>query len=248
MKTAMFTLVIGLGMLVAGEAFGQQACFPTCRAGYLCHDGECVSRCNPACDAGEVCTSEGTCMARQGLVPPPPAMSARDEVDGGSGWAGGAAILGYTSAGVMAVLGTTAVVINEQEISIPLGGAALLDVIVTAPIVAAGGASARRGTGATGSRALRILSWIGYGLSIANGAALIGMGAAGEDVSPTQSIPTVALGAFSLVGFAYDAMLSGQEARHLERARSGASLAPSLKLETSPRHGTVATVGVGGVF
>lgn len=36
-------------------------CFPTCRTGYVCHQAQCVSICNPACTNGERCTSAGEC-------------------------------------------------------------------------------------------------------------------------------------------------------------------------------------------
>lgn len=38
-------------------------CFPPCRTGYLCHEGECISRCNPACPEGQKCTDDGECVS-----------------------------------------------------------------------------------------------------------------------------------------------------------------------------------------
>lgn len=38
-------------------------CMPACRSGYLCHEGACVSACNPACAEGETCTTSGECRA-----------------------------------------------------------------------------------------------------------------------------------------------------------------------------------------
>lgn len=38
------------------------ACLPSCRSGFTCVGGQCVSACNPLCTAGERCTSEGECI------------------------------------------------------------------------------------------------------------------------------------------------------------------------------------------
>jgi hypothetical protein len=48
-------------------------CFPSCRTGFLCHEGECISRCNPPCSQDERCTADGECELRQ----PAPTVSAR---------------------------------------------------------------------------------------------------------------------------------------------------------------------------
>ncbi|MBL8679918.1 MAG: FG-GAP repeat protein [Myxococcales bacterium] len=37
-------------------------CEPSCRTGFVCVRGACVSACNPACAAGERCTAEATCV------------------------------------------------------------------------------------------------------------------------------------------------------------------------------------------
>lgn len=47
-------------------------CFPACRAGYLCHQGQCVSACNPACAPTEMCTLDGTCVANPAVAAPAP--------------------------------------------------------------------------------------------------------------------------------------------------------------------------------
>ncbi len=40
----------------------QKECFPRCRQGYVCHQGNCVSACNPPCPQGQQCTAQGTCV------------------------------------------------------------------------------------------------------------------------------------------------------------------------------------------
>ena len=69
-------------------------CFPECRSGYLCHLGECVSRCNPPCEAGTVCTDAGECSPTSAAVEPAPVVAAAPggtvcvrRAAGMSGWA-----------------------------------------------------------------------------------------------------------------------------------------------------------------
>ena len=38
-------------------------CFPGCRAGYFCHQGQCLSACNPPCPSGNQCAEGGQCIA-----------------------------------------------------------------------------------------------------------------------------------------------------------------------------------------
>jgi hypothetical protein len=56
MRQFMIFVLLMVGVLNAEE------CFPRCRAGYICHDGECVSLCNPPCSQGERCTEDGECV------------------------------------------------------------------------------------------------------------------------------------------------------------------------------------------
>ena len=37
-------------------------CVPSCRGGFRCVDGQCLSPCNPPCNAGESCTRNGHCL------------------------------------------------------------------------------------------------------------------------------------------------------------------------------------------
>ena len=45
-------------------------CFPACRTGFFCYQGQCRSACNPPCLAGEQCLDNGQCVLA-GSVPPP---------------------------------------------------------------------------------------------------------------------------------------------------------------------------------
>jgi hypothetical protein len=53
----------GALLLVAGAPAAEEIeCFPKCRSGYLCHEGACVSGCNPLCADDEKCTDAGECV------------------------------------------------------------------------------------------------------------------------------------------------------------------------------------------
>lgn len=49
-------------------------CFPSCRSGFICSLGECISRCNPPCGPGQQCLDSGEC-ALPPLAPQPATVS-----------------------------------------------------------------------------------------------------------------------------------------------------------------------------
>jgi hypothetical protein len=60
----------------------QAACFPACREGYVCKDGQCLSLCNPPCPADQSCVGGRRCepalpgaMGQIQEIPPPPVKS-----------------------------------------------------------------------------------------------------------------------------------------------------------------------------
>ncbi len=42
-------------------------CFPPCRSGYLCHNGDCISKCNPPCPEDMVCCDDGECSTKNSV-------------------------------------------------------------------------------------------------------------------------------------------------------------------------------------
>ena len=58
------TLPLAVLMLASPmKAEETNTCVPNCRSGYLCHEGTCVSRCNPPCEKGSICSQTGECQA-----------------------------------------------------------------------------------------------------------------------------------------------------------------------------------------
>jgi hypothetical protein len=61
----------------AGDS-SDTACYPPCRAGFLCHQAACVSMCNPPCPGGEACVDGTRCEREAGALsvmePPPPPL------------------------------------------------------------------------------------------------------------------------------------------------------------------------------
>lgn len=50
----------------------KDACFPSCRDGYLCHESKCISACNPACEADELCMEGRACVPKSHMFPSQP--------------------------------------------------------------------------------------------------------------------------------------------------------------------------------
>jgi hypothetical protein len=64
---ARWLLVLPLLVLVPRNARAQEeeSCIPSCRSGFICVKGACVSRCNPPCGEGETCDEEGECHLKK---------------------------------------------------------------------------------------------------------------------------------------------------------------------------------------
>lgn len=61
-KSALALAVIVAGTLAATTAQAKD-CVPACRDGYICHQGQCVTACNPPCAEDEQCTAGAQCVA-----------------------------------------------------------------------------------------------------------------------------------------------------------------------------------------
>src|SRR5690606_9317980 len=75
MRRIMLFAFVALAAFAGAGSASAQDCFPPCREGYLCHQSQCVSACNPACEPGERCTSDGQCVSASASQPVPPAAA-----------------------------------------------------------------------------------------------------------------------------------------------------------------------------
>lgn len=129
------------------------------------------------------------------------------------GWATGAGVFGLAATPIATSLGVAAVATNGEDVApIALGASCYSLVATTVPIVSGGGSSARHGK-ANGVPALRIVSWITYGISMANGAAMLAIGIADGYVPSGLIIAEIGTGLVSMVTMSADALASGAGAR-----------------------------------
>jgi len=63
-----------VGVAPAPPVASVADCFPSCRSGFTCHEGQCVSLCNPVCGADERCNAAGECISQAVVAPPPPVV------------------------------------------------------------------------------------------------------------------------------------------------------------------------------
>ena len=230
------------------RAAEPDACFPACRAGYLCHEGRCISACNPPCEAGQVCTATGECAAATPSSSPPrpppmvdvpgaPATPPPPEPD--PGWARGAFYFGVVSATLDLALTTAVIANNPQHArrSRSIGGLAIVLFGVNTPLVALGAGSARGTPGVVGHPRLRVAGWLSYGLAIVGSAYLLAQSRF-VIIDNRQVLGVGLLGTFSTLALALDARCSAREAEALgatsRSAGASAPAGPSLGLALAP--------------
>jgi hypothetical protein len=232
------------------QAAAEAACFPACRSGFLCHEGRCISACNPPCGAGETCTGAAQCVPTVPATPtvflseaapadvPPPVADA--------GWARGAFYFGATSVVIDVALTTAVVMTNPQQPSTSrtLGGLSIAVFGVTVPFLALGGGSARSHPEVRGHFGLRVASWVGYALTL-GGAAVLLARSHHKIMDDKPIIAVGALGALSTLGFTLDARASAMQA---ERLRGTSASQPIIGLTSGRAGGVVPTLGWAGTF
>lgn len=163
-------------------------CFPSCRTGYLCHQGQCLSRCNPPCAEGLVCLDSGECAL--GPTTPAPRYGSQTTDVGmrvSAGWARGAGIFGVITMAMTAVLTTTVAALNGIDAATYVGAVATIFAAVSLPLIAVGAGSARGSGLVAGLLGARIAGWILYGLTMANAVVAVALGLADAYV-PTPAI------------------------------------------------------------
>ncbi len=223
-----------------------QDCDPPCRSGYQCKNGTCVSECNPPCPETQTCDPRShECV--------PQASESREETKehhNTGGFATASAITGFVLSPVILglTIGSAATSGNGLVPALPLGASALGIGIISVPIIAAGGASARSSDKVNGVLALRIAGWSGYGLSIGTGALMVGWAASGGSTIPPGAIIACGLlGTFSCLSLSIDNLISGAQAkkRYAGEEEEG-TCGPKLTFGIGPcgRNGAAARIGL----
>jgi hypothetical protein len=219
-----------------------QNCDPACRPGYECKNGTCVSMCNPPCPENQNCDPK-----THDCVPVATAPVESNEHHNTGGFATGSAISGFIVSPIILglAIGAAATTGDGLVPSLPLGATALGLGIITVPIFAAGGASARSGEKVKGLLALRIAGWCGYGLAIGTGAAMVGLAIGGATVPPALIIPCGILGTISCLSLSIDAFVSGKEAKQYYAGVEKSGSSPELTLGVGPYRNNGATMQLG---
>lgn len=244
--------LLWLTVFVAATAAAQAPaaeCVPACRSGFLCHEGQCVSRCNPPCPQGTSCLENGECSAPAWTPSAAPTVAPIGQRVN-RGWATGAGVFGVVSASVIVGLTALTIAVNGNDLANYTGGVTLLFAAVTVPIVAVGAGSGRWDPSIRGGLGWRIVGWVAFGLAMVNGVVSLGIGLAGVTV-PSVAIGTLGgLGALSALCHAIDGFITGGEGRALaaEGQVSVVRHQPLLTLARDSRGGVVPTVGWALVF
>jgi hypothetical protein len=91
-----------------------------------------------------------------------------------------------------------------------------------------------------------VLSWVGYGLTLANAAVLLAVSFEEGDVSSAHIASVGLVGTLSLIGFSIDASASASQAERL--SGPAATLEPRVGLQREGDGSLSPTVGVAGTF
>ena len=78
MYSKLAQVCLGLIVTMAGYVNVQaETCVPKCRSGYTCHEGQCLSKCNPPCATAERCSDAGECVEKVAARPAAPSKKSR---------------------------------------------------------------------------------------------------------------------------------------------------------------------------
>lgn len=220
---------------VASSSLAQAAeCFPACRSGFVCHQGQCVSRCNPQCPEGSQCLDSGECTAvSRPAAPVAGASSAGLRVN--QGWASGAGVLGIVSSVVIAGLVGLTIAFNGTDAATYVGAVATLFAGISIPLVAVGAGSARSDERVTGSPGWRTTGWIAYVLCMIDAVVAVGLGVADVTV-PSLVVASIGLlGIIAAASHSADAFASAAQAGELQRQSRGSPLSHSFVVLAVPK-------------
>lgn len=217
-----------------GGAVPADACFPACRAGFVCASGECVEACNPPCGLGYACSANGACEP----------LEAAGVAGADAGYSIAAGVVGIIMTALTVGLYVTVAVGTSNywvDVGLRWGGIGLP--FITAPIVGGGGLSA---SGVEGLLPVRIAAWSLYGVYAI--CSIVAALYAADNNGFVEDEPTIALavgGIATELAFVVDALYTGATAN--AAASPGAAL-PRVSFTSSSGAIDGAVLGMGGAF
>jgi len=180
------------------------------------------------------------------------------------GWPIASSVMAFVFGGAVVGLGVSAGLHSKDKwLGIGLGAGALGTLAIFGPVCSTGQSSARSGTPVWGALGARIPAWILFGVTMIEGAAMIGLGIA-DVASPHALIyTTAATGGASMILFAVDNLVSMGQAQSWYDEASKVGLRPRLEEEAegfafqpvvaplqdlTGRGASGATLGIAGSF
>jgi hypothetical protein len=223
------------------------ACNPACAANEVCTSaGECVSRCNPPCAAGEACGADGACRPpAHGLSEPVGPKKDPRLLGASADRASRAGTLGVVTAAVLAA-STIALLLapSRIEVRLPIGIVAGVFGGIAIPLVATGSASARKGGLVSGHPTFRRSGWIAFVTAMCEGVLLIALTLGDVDVPVAAGGSAMMLVAASSLFFALDAFESAQQLRDLTTAARAGDPRLWVGLARDPDGGAALSLGL----
>ncbi len=159
---------------------------------------------------------------REEIIDKEPLDKQKSKPGSSGGWAKGAAVSGFVSAGAVAIMGTISLTPLARDDWVPSFILGMIDLsIVTAmgPVIGAGSYSARSETTVTGSRGCRVAGWIMYSTSLLVGTIYSSPVSLFDEFVWIGAI-SVGTGVLSLALLSTDAWLSYKQSK---KARSSAA-------------------------
>jgi hypothetical protein len=238
----LFTVIF----IAVGQLAAQCVKDIDCKGDRICVEGKCQEpqKQNPPCKKDIDCNGDSVCDKGRCVADNDKSQKSNtftltesNEHHTSGGFATGSAITGFVISPI--ILGLTigsAATSGNGPGALTLGESALGLAVVSVPIIAVGGASARSSDEVNGLLGLRIAGWCGYGFSIATGAVMVGMALDGNTVPSGSILACGILATFSCLSLSIDNLVSGAQARKNYANIDGSNTGRELTFGIGPYH------------
>lgn len=253
MKVCISSIII---FLTVGQLMAQCTEDLDCKDGRICVEGKCQepqnqnSPCKKDVDChGDSICDNGRCVAGNDKSQKSRTFaSASDEHHNTGGFATGSGIAGIVLSPIMLglTIGSAATSGNGFVPALPLGATALGIGVISVPVIAAGGGSARRSEQVNGVLGLRIAGWSGYGLSLGTGAVMVGLAVGGATIPSGPILACGILGTISCLSLSIDNLVSGAQAKKKFAKVDNSFCGPELTFGIGPysKNGAIVQLGL----